>query len=53
MHYLHNSGTPVLHRDLKSLNLLLADPVRGPNDPVNIKITDFGISRVLDTESLS
>jgi len=48
MNYLHSSGEqPILHRDLKSLNLLVVEPVNGPNDFVQIKITDFGLSRAI------
>lgn len=48
MLYLHESPSPILHRDLKSLNLLLVKPVTGPNDNVFIKITDFGVARMLE-----
>ena len=48
MHYLHESNPPILHRDLKSLNLLLLDQVNTPNDNILVKITDFGISRILE-----
>ena len=50
MAFLHASG--LLHRDLKSLNLLLTDPVNGPNDRVHVKITDFGISVAYDQDRL-
>ena len=46
MHYLHSSSPPVIHRDLKSLNLLVdADH--------HIKVADFGLSRMLSDASLS
>ena len=46
MNYLHTSGAePILHRDLKSLNLLVQEPVSGPNDFIQGKITDFGLAR--------
>ena len=48
MNYLHESVPPIIHRDLKTLNLLLAEPVRGPEDCVLLKLTDFGVARVLD-----
>jgi serine/threonine protein kinase len=35
MTYLHNAfDTPILHRDLKSLNLLLTQPIKDENDYV-------------------
>lgn len=40
MHYLHSFKTPVLHRDLKSLNVLL-------DDHFIPKITDFGWTRLI------
>lgn len=46
MNYLHSAfDTPILHRDLKSLNLLLTQPIKGESDYVCVKITDFGLSR--------
>lgn len=51
MHYLHTSDKegPILHRDLKSLNLLVTEPVSGVNDFVQAKITDFGLSRAISS----
>jgi serine/threonine protein kinase len=48
MLYLHEAQPPILHRDLKSLNLLLMDAVTGINDFILVKVTDFGIARILD-----
>eukprot|EP00826_Nyctotherus_ovalis_P023474 TRINITY_DN1802_c0_g2_i1.p1 TRINITY_DN1802_c0_g2~~TRINITY_DN1802_c0_g2_i1.p1 ORF type:complete len:638 (+),score=147.91 TRINITY_DN1802_c0_g2_i1:1455-3368(+) len=45
MNCLHSYKPPILHRDLKSLNLLLVDQVKGEGDPVIVKITDFGLAR--------
>lgn len=39
MSYLHNFQPPILHRDLKSPNLLV-------DNQFNIKISDFGLARV-------
>lgn len=39
MHYLHGFEPPILHRDMKSPNLLV-------NKNFSIKITDFGLARV-------
>lgn len=45
MNFLHSYKPPIIHRDLKSLNLLLAEPVKGESDFVYTKITDFGLAR--------
>lgn len=46
MQYLHGMDPPIVHRDLKSLNLLLKEPVRSPQDVPTAKVTDFGIARM-------
>ena len=48
MLYLHEANPPIIHRDLKSLNLLLLDQVNNQNDDILVKITDFGISRIVE-----
>lgn len=46
MQYLHGFVPPIIHRDLKSLNILLASPVKSHKDPVFVKVTDFGLARM-------
>ena len=44
MHYLHSHKPPILHRDLKSLNILVTRDWRG-------KIADFGMTRFQDPDA--
>eukprot|EP00300_Choanocystis_sp_HF-7_P013506 c18324_g1_i1.p1 GENE.c18324_g1_i1~~c18324_g1_i1.p1 ORF type:complete len:149 (+),score=27.44 c18324_g1_i1:731-1177(+) len=44
MTYLHMSNPPIIHRDLKSLNLML-------DANFNVKITDFGLSKTKSTHN--
>jgi len=46
--YLHNFDPPVIHRDLKSLNLLLLHRVTKEIDNPHIKLADFGFARCFD-----
>lgn len=45
--YLHESL--IIHRDLKSLNLLLAKPITTFADAPFVKVSDFGLSRMQDS----
>jgi len=51
MDYLHRFPPPIIHRDLKSLNLLLSEAVRTEADQVEVKVSDFGLSRALPSDS--
>lgn len=42
--YLHSWNPPILHRDLKTLNILLTAPLKLPSDIPYVKISDFGLS---------
>mmetsp|Transcript_90817 Transcript_90817/g.257257 ORF Transcript_90817/g.257257 Transcript_90817/m.257257 type:complete len:392 (-) Transcript_90817:74-1249(-) len=48
MDYLHNFDPQIIHRDLKSLNLLLVRAVRSAADVPLVKISDFGMARMRD-----
>jgi len=48
MVYLHSFNPQIIHRDLKSLNLLLAQPVKSGEDNPLVKVSDFGLSRMND-----
>lgn len=44
--YLHNIQKPVMHRDLKSLNVFLLDPVEDERSEIKVKLADFGFARI-------
>jgi len=50
MEYLHKFTPPIIHRDLKSLNLLLARCITNSSDVPLVKISDFGLARVIETD---
>jgi len=49
MEYLHKFNPPIIHRDLKSLNLLLTNPVENETSMPWVKVSDFGLARMKDT----
>jgi len=48
MNYLHKFDPQIIHRDLKSLNLLLAEQVVSSESVPDVKVSDFGIARMKD-----
>merc|ERR1719159_1345963 len=49
MQYLHAFEPQIIHRDLKSLNLLLAEQVLDESHEPIVKVSDFGLSRMKDS----
>jgi len=50
MNYLHTCEPPIIHRDLKSLNLLLDGPIETASNRFVVKLADFGLAK---TQELS
>lgn len=46
MLYLHGFKPQIIHRDLKSLNLLLFEPVTSTEDIPHVKVSDFGFCKM-------
>lgn len=53
MNFLHKNEPQIIHRDLKSLNILLTHQLKekDTNNHVSIKICDFGLSQILSKEN--
>jgi len=49
MQYLHQFEPQIIHRDLKSLNLLLKSPVLNSNTNPIVKVSDFGLARMKES----
>ena len=54
MNYLHTNDPQIIHFDLKSLNILLTDEIKenSENNNVTIKISDFGLSKIINKEKI-
>lgn len=46
MDYLHKCSPQIIHRDLKSLNLLLSKKMASTKDVPEVKVSDFGLSKM-------
>ena len=53
MNFLHKNEPQIIHRDLKSLNILLTHQLleKNSNDHVSIKLCDFGLSQIVSKEN--
>jgi len=49
MAYLHSQDPIILHRDLKSCNMLLTKPIKNEGQTPHAKVADFGLSRAAKT----
>lgn len=45
INFLHTNKPSIIHRDLKSLNILLSDKIDENNENTTIKISDFGLAK--------
>jgi len=52
MDYLHKFSPQIIHRELKTMNLLLARPVLKGGDVPIVKVSDFGLSRMRDRSDM-
>jgi len=50
MDYLHEFKPQIIHRDLKSLNMLLTRSISGPRDMPNVKVSDFGLAKMKEEQ---
>merc|ERR1719210_2693972 len=48
MDHLHANSPQIIHRDLKSLNLLLEEPIKSDLHVPTVKVSDFGLARMKD-----
>lgn len=51
MRYLHAFDPQIIHRDLKSPNILLVEPVENRADVPWVKVADFGLGRMKEAEA--
>ena len=51
MYFMHTHKPSFIHRDLKSLNILLSNKIESPTDHVCCKIADFGMTRTLEEDN--
>ncbi|PPS93775.1 Serine-threonine/tyrosine-protein kinase [Cryptosporidium hominis] len=47
IHFLHSTNPPIIHRDIKSLNIFLSLPIKSNADVPIAKVGDFGLCQQL------
>lgn len=47
IHFLHSANPPIIHRDIKSLNIFLSLPIKSSFDVPIAKVGDFGLCQQL------
>ncbi|KAK9173602.1 Serine-threonine/tyrosine-protein kinase [Cryptosporidium meleagridis] len=47
IHFLHSANPPIIHRDIKSLNIFLSLPIKSNTDVPIAKLGDFGLCQQL------
>ncbi|WRK31529.1 Serine-threonine/tyrosine-protein kinase [Cryptosporidium parvum] len=47
IHFLHSANPPIIHRDIKSLNIFLSLPIKSNADVPIAKVGDFGLCQQL------
>jgi serine/threonine protein kinase len=53
MNFLHTNQPQILHRDLKTSNILLTENIIGTNNECSIKINDFGLSKIFNSNDVN
>mmetsp|Transcript_107707 Transcript_107707/g.286715 ORF Transcript_107707/g.286715 Transcript_107707/m.286715 type:complete len:298 (-) Transcript_107707:179-1072(-) len=51
--YLHGLDPPIIHRDMKSLNLMLLEPVTNQFIVPHVKLADFGLARFQEARAMT
>lgn len=53
MKYLHGFEPPIMHRDLKSLNIMLLEPVLDEYMRIHARLADFGYARCFEESGMT
>lgn len=50
MIHIHSNDPKIIHRDLTSKNVLLVNEILNNKSRADVKITDFGISKIIKND---